>query len=217
MIEICHMRGIKFHTDATQAVGRIPVNLFLLNADYMTISSHKIGGPQGVGALITTNDNTAPVLLSGGGQEKSKRAGTENVAGIIGFGEAAKHAKENIDEFQKLNDTQKYLESKLKEIHQDIVIYGENVDRICNTTCCSIPGASAETMIIAFDLEGIAISSGSACSSGKVTESHVLKAMGASDKDMKGALRISYGWGTTREDIDKFLTAAERIIKRVTA
>ena len=215
MIEICHMRGVKFHTDATQAVGRIPVNLFMLNADYMTISSHKIGGPQGVGALITTNDNIAPVLLSGGGQEKNYRAGTENVAGIAGFGAAARHAKDNLEEFQKIRDLQDYLELNLKKIHEDIVIYGENVDRICNTTCFSVPGASAETMLIAFDLEKISLSSGSACSSGKVKESHVLRAMGASQEDMKGALRVSYGWNTTREEIDLFLEMAEKIIKRV--
>lgn len=215
MIQICHMRGVKFHTDASQAVGRIPVNLFMMNADYMTISSHKIGGPHGVGALITTNDNITPVLLSGGGQEKSKRAGTENVAGIAAFGEAAKHAKENLEDFEDLEDLQHYLELNIKKLHEDIVIYGENVDRVANTTCFSLPGASAETMIIAFDLEKISISSGSACSSGKVKESHVLKAMGASQAEMKGALRISYGWNTSREDIDRFLEVAEKVFKRV--
>lgn len=215
IIDVCHVRGIKVHTDATQAAGRTDVNLFLLNADYMTISSHKIGGPQGVGALITTNDTVPPVMVRGGGQEKNHRAGTENVAGIVGFGAAAEHAKKNLSKYQKLEEHQEYLESELKKLNKNIVIFGENADRVCNTTCFSIPGANAETMLIAFDLEGIALSSGSACSSGKVSQSHVLKAMGASEAELKGALRISYGWATTRKDIDKFLNAAETIIKRV--
>lgn len=215
MIDICHGRGVKFHTDAAQAIGRIPVNLFMLNADYMTISSHKIGGPHGVGAIITTNNATPPVLLHGGGQEKNHRAGTENVAGIAGFGAAAKHATDHFEEFQTCKTLQDHLESNLKKIHESIVIHGENADRVCNTTCFSIPGASAETMLIAFDLENIALSSGSACSSGKVMDSHVLKAMKCPAPELKGALRLSYGWATTREDIDIFLNNAEKIIKRI--
>ena len=216
MVDICHSRGAKFHTDATQAAGRIPVNLFMMNADYLTLSSHKIGGPQGVGAIITTNDTKPPVLLDGGGQEKSLRAGTENVAGIIGFGAAADHALTNLEEFQKTKELQERLELNLKKIHEDIVIFGEFTDRVCNTTCLTIPGANAETLLIAFDLEGIALGSGSACSSGKVTQSHVLQAMNASNDQLSGALRLSYGWDTTQEDIDQFLSIAEKIIKRVT-
>ncbi len=215
IVEISHNRGIKVHTDATQAVGRMNIDLFLLNADYMTLSSHKIGGPQGIGALITTNDIEPPVLFHGGGQEKSRRAGTENIPGIVGFGAAAEHARKNLEKYATLKNEQAYLESELKKLNEDIIIYGENVDRVHNTTCFSIPGANAETMLIAFDLDGISLSSGSACSSGKVSHSHVLKAMGAGDEELKGALRLSYGWATTREHIDQFLNAAEKIIKRV--
>ncbi|MCB9973668.1 MAG: cysteine desulfurase [Rhodospirillales bacterium] len=215
MIRLCHARGIKFHTDATQAAGRLPLDVFMLNADYMTLSSHKLGGPQGIGAMITTNDTPPPILLQGGGQERRYRAGTENVAGIAGFGQAAAHAQEHLPAFQELVAQQSYLEQELKGLHNELVIFGENAPRVANTTCCAFPGLSAETLLIAYDLDGIAISSGSACSSGKVTQSHVLKAMGCADHLAKGALRISTGWATTREDIDHFLTITQRILKRV--
>ncbi len=215
IIEICHSRNIRVHTDATQAIGRIDLDLRKYPADYITFSSHKIGGPQGVGALVAHEASRAPPLLHGGGQERYKRAGTENFAGISAFGMAAQHAKKNIENFQQLVYLRNKFEDGLREIADDVIIFGENVLRVANTTCCAIPGISAETILIALDLENISIGSGSACSSGKIAKSHVLESMGFSDELVSSALRISTGWYTQEHHIDRLLNALEKIIKRV--
>ena len=216
LIEICHMRGIKVHTDATQAIGRMPVDLGKSPADYTSFSSHKIGGPQGVGVLIPHEaDRAPPPLIHGGGQEGYRRAGTENFAAIAAFGAAAEHARTHLEDYQQLVFLRNKLEDGLKEIAHDAIIFGERVKRVPNTTCCAIPGISAETVLIALDLEHIAISSGSACSSGKIARSHVLQAMGVDEDLMSSALRISTGWGTEEQHIDRLLNAMETIIKRV--
>ena len=213
--DLAHQHGALFHIDGVQAAGRVDIDMSAQGIDFLTLSAHKLGGPQGVGALCLGLCGTTPVLLHGGGQEKSARAGTENVAGIAGFGKAAQLAQKNQDAYnadtKSMRDT---LEAKLSEI-EGLTIYGQNTERASNTTLISIPGISSETMLMAFDLEGIAISNGSACSSGKVEPSHVLKAMGESDEAASGALRISTGWNSKPEDIENFISAFDKIITRM--
>lgn len=201
--------GALVHCDAVQAVGRIPVDIAALGVDFMTLSAHKIGGAQGVGALVLGLCGITPVMMSGGGQEKKARAGTENVAGIAAFGAAAKAAV-------FLDSTlHEKLEDGLKKISPEIVIHGADAKRVPNTIMFSLKGASSETLLMALDLEGIALSNGSACSSGTVKASTVLKAMGLPDDIAGGALRISTGWASTEKDIDALLTAWTKIYSRI--
>ncbi|MCF8496671.1 MAG: cysteine desulfurase [Alphaproteobacteria bacterium] len=204
--------GAFFHCDAVQAAGKVPLDIVALGIDFMTISAHKIGGPQGAGALVLGLCGITPVLLHGGGQEKSARAGTENVAAIAGFGAAAQAAGEGLaDESKRLES----LRGKLETALQEILIHGKNAPRAPNTTLFSLPGIKAETMLMALDLEGIAVSNGSACSSGTVKPSAVLKAMGYGDDIAGAALRISTGWATTEEEIDGFLDSFMKIKNRM--
>lgn len=208
--------GAKLHCDAVQAAGRIDIDFKALDIDYMTLSAHKFGGPQGVGALIFREGLLLPKLLRGGGQEKRQRAGTENVAGIAGFGLAARMAKADIAAYQtKTKALQLKLEKSLREIANDLVIVSESAPRVTNTTNIILPGISAETQLMAMDLEGVSVSSGSACSSGSFKPSHVLAAMGYNADDSKSALRFSTGWATTDADIDDALKAYERMVTRV--
>lgn len=208
--------GAWFHSDCTQALGRIPLEINALGIHFMTCSSHKIGGPQGVGALILGLCGETPTLLNGGGQEKRARSGTENVAGIAGFGLAAELAQKNMPGEQKrLQHLRDHLETQILKSYPSIRIYGTNVPRVAGTSMFSIPGTSSETMLMAFDLEDIAISNGSACSSGSVKASHVLKALGASDEDSTSALRVSLGWDSKEDDVAAFLNAFEKIIGRI--
>ena len=195
------------HVDAVQAAGRIPCNINALGADLLTLSGHKIGGPKGAGALVRGDEtlDLAP-LLTGGGQERGIRAGTQNVAAIAGFGAAASVAAKTSDRLhmQRLRER---LEAGLRAITPDVVIFGAGVERLPNTTLFTVPGLKAETAVIAFDLAGVAVSSGAACSSGKVQPSHVLEAMGVSPALVRGAVRVSGGSTTTETDIDRFLDA----------
>lgn len=209
---LAHKHGALFHCDAVQAVGRIPVHMAELGIDFMTLSSHKIGGPQGVGALALGLCGETPTLLQGGGQERNARAGTENVAGIAGFGAAAKLAKDELENYARKAGA---LQNKLEAALEGVKIYGQNANRVANTTLLSLPGASSETLLMALDLEGIAVSNGSACSSGRVEPSHVLKAMGASNDEAMGAIRISTGWNTGETDIDRFLEVWQKITTRL--
>lgn len=207
--------GALVHCDAVQAAGRIPVDIAALGVDFLTLSAHKLGGPQGVGALILGLCGITPTLLDGGGQEKMARAGTENVAGIAGFGAAAESALQNLSTYQKrCNDFQKAIEEKILAITPNAVIHAAAAPRVPNTTFFSLPGASAQTLLLAFDLEGIALSNGSACSSGTVKASHVLKAMGVADDVNAGSLRISTGWETTEADVAAFLNVYEKIVRK---
>ena len=178
----------------------------------MTLSAHKIGGPKGVGALVLADGLTGfTPLLRGGGQEFGRRAGTENVAGIVGFGAAVAAALGTIeDDAIRLEGLRNRLESGLKRT-PGAIIYAEQVPRLPNTTLFGVPGLKAETAVIAFDLEGIAVSSGSACSSGKVQPSHVLEAMGFGAKLAQGAVRLSLGWSTAEADIDRCLEAWRKL------
>jgi cysteine desulfurase len=200
--------GGLLHVDAVQAAGRTPCDIGALGADLLTLSAHKIGGPKGVGALIRVRDDIhfADPLVRGGGQERGLRAGTENVAGIAAFGAtAAAVLAQGRDEAGAMLALRNRLETELKAITPLAVIFGENAPRLPNTTLFALPGMKAETAVIAFDLEGVAVSSGSACSSGKVQPSHVLAAMGVSPALTQAAVRISLGWATTEADIRRFL------------
>ena len=199
--------------DAVQMLGRRSLSMSNLDADFVIVSSHKIGGPKGVGAIISKGEILMPSpLIIGGGHEKGHRAGTENLIGISGFGAACEIALKNLHVFQEIGNKRDQLEQKMQNLASDLVIHGKGVERIANTTCFTLPGMKSETMQIAFDMEGIAASSGSACSSGKVSESHVLVAMKADSKS--GALRVSMGPQTTDEDVDRFLQVFEKMNER---
>lgn len=208
--------GAWLHCDAVQAAGRIPLNINELGINFLTLSSHKIGGPQGVGALILGQCGETPTLLHGGGQEKKARAGTENVAGIAGFGLAAEIAAKELDNYQERQSVlRKKLENGLTALSDKIKIHGADQPRAANTTFFSLAGANSQTLLMALDLEGICVSNGSACSSGSVKASHVLLAMGASEAEASAAIRVSLGWNSTENDIESCITAFEKIIQRL--
>jgi len=205
---IVHAAGGLLHVDAVQGPGRITCDFGALGADLMTLSSHKIGGPQGVGALIKREGMFLAPLIKGGGQERGARAGTENVAGIAGFAAAAEAvAQLLVEEVSWIASLREGLEAGLRAIAPNVVIFGAEAPRLPNTTLFSIPGMKAETAVIAFDLEGVAVSSGSACSSGKVASSHVLAAMGIPQVLAQGGIRVSLGYSTTEDDITAILKA----------
>jgi cysteine desulfurase len=211
---ITHQAGGLFHVDAVQAVGRIGCDMAALGADLLTVSAHKIGGPKGVGALVRAGEaiHLPEPLIRGGGQEHGLRAGTENVAGIAAFGAAAAAAaRQMADEVPRMLALRDALEAGLLAISPQAVIFGAAAERLPNTTLFSLPGMKAETAVIAFDLEGIAVSSGAACSSGKVQPSHVLAAMGVSPALLRGSVRVSLGWSTTEADIERFLNAWRKL------
>lgn len=199
--------------DAVQAAGRIPLDISAGYADYLILSSHKIGGPQGAGAIVAAADLMMPKpLIQGGGQEKGHRGGTENLAAIAGFGAAAKLALGGLADIDAVRRRRDELETTIMALVPDAEIFGRHADRLANTTFFAIPTMKAETAQIAFDLAGVALSAGSACSSGRVGPSHVLKAMGHDDL---GALRVSSGPSTSAGDIELFRTALAAIAARL--
>lgn len=211
--EIVKAAGGVLVVDAVQAAGRIPLDMSAPYADYLILSSHKIGGPKGVGAIVAASDLMMPrPLVNGGGQEKGHRAGTENVAGIAGFGAAARASLAGLDDMNAIARRRDEVEAIVKELAPDAEIFGNGAQRLANTTFFAIPGVKAETAQIAFDLAGVALSAGSACSSGKVGPSHVLKAMGHGDS--LGALRVSIGGATGAEEIEAFRAALAGIVAR---
>ncbi|WP_217577260.1 cysteine desulfurase family protein [Mesorhizobium sp. GbtcB19] len=211
--EIVKAAGGVLVVDAVQAAGRIPLDMSVPYADYLILSSHKIGGPKGVGAIVAASDLMMPgPLVNGGGQEKGHRAGTENVAGIAGFGAAARAALAGLDDIDAVERRRDEIEAIVTELAPDAEIFGNGAQRLANTTFFAIPGVKAETAQIAFDLAGVALSAGSACSSGKVGPSHVLKAMGRGDS--LGALRVTIGRATGAEDIAAFRAALAGIVAR---
>ena len=205
---LVHGAGGVLHVDAVQAFSKMPINIKALGADILTVSAHKVGGPKGIGAVIASAGiEGLHALIRGGGQEQGRRAGTENVAGIAGFGAAVRAAIGAMDvDAPRMKALQERLEIGLRN-HPGTVIFSDAVSRLPNTTLVSAPGLKAETAVIGFDLEGIAVSSGSACSSGKVQPSHVLQAMKADPALLQGAIRLSLGWDTTEADIDRCLEA----------
>jgi cysteine desulfurase len=210
--EIAHAAGGLLHVDAIQAFGKIPININGIAADLLSLSAHKIGGPKGVGALVTAEGLSGlEPLLRGGGQERSHRAGTENVVGIAGFGAAVAAALEAFEyEAKHLERLQNRLESGLRGT-PGVIIFSDCAPRLRNTTLFTVPGMKAETAVIGFDLAGVAVSSGSACSSGKVQPSHVLEAMGFELKLAQGAVRLSLGWSTSEADVDRCLEAWRKL------
>lgn len=202
--DLVHRAGGLLHVDAVQAFGKIPVNFGLLRADLVSVAAHKVGGPVGVGALVIHDGLPIVPLLVGGGQELRRRAGTENLAAIAGF---AAVAAEKLIVMSALRDE---LESEL----EGAVVFSRFADRLSNTSCFALPGMNAETLLMAFDLEGLAVSSGSACSSGKVAQSHVLAAMGVAQELAKAAIRVSLGWNTTQENISHFTAVWRRLLAR---
>jgi cysteine desulfurase len=211
--EIVHSAGGLLHVDAIQAFGKIPFDLKTLNADLVTLSAHKVGGPKAAGALVLTEGLVGlEPLLRGGGQERGHRAGTENVAGIAGFGAAVRAAIGALDrDAIRLEGLRNHLERGLRQT-PDVIVFSDDVTRLPNTTLFTVPGLRAETAVIGFDLAGIAVSSGSACSSGKVQPSHVLEAMGFGPKIAQGAVRLSLGWSTSDADIDRCLEAWRKLV-----
>ena len=200
------------HCDAVQGAGKAPVDLHGLGVDYLSLSAHKLGGPTGVGALVVRAGAPFGADRKGGGQESNRRAGTENVAGIAGFGAAAEISLSGQD-MASLRDR---MEAALQAVAPQARIYGAAVRRLANTTCISMPGVNAETQVMALDLAGVCVSAGAACSSGKVTRSAVLAAMGVEPAESETAIRISCGWNTVSEDIDRLIAAWKGLYIRVT-
>jgi cysteine desulfurase len=210
---IVHAHGGLLHSDAVQAPGRMEVDVRTLGVDLMTVSAHKIGGPQGAGALFIRAGLDLVPLLRGGGQESRRRAGTENVAAIVGFGVAAELAAES-PAVAALRDR---MEAELRAIAPGLVIHGAAAPRIGNTSCFGAPGLSAETALIALDLAGIAVSSGAACSSGAVEPSPVLLAMGLSQAAAREAIRVSLGWATEPADVSHLVESWGMVYRRALA
>jgi cysteine desulfurase len=210
--EIVHAVGGLLHVDAVQAFAKIPFDISMIGADLVTLSAHKIGGPKGVGAMVLAEGVLGfEPLLRGGGQELGRRAGTENEAGIAGFGAAVKAAMKSRDsDAVRLESLRNRLEDGLRDT-PGAIVFADSVPRLPNTTLFTVPGLKAETAVIGFDLAGVAVSSGSACSSGKVQPSHVLEAMGFGPELAQGAVRLSLGWSTSDADIDRCLKAWRKL------
>ncbi|MFO1153403.1 MAG: cysteine desulfurase family protein [Rhodospirillales bacterium] len=206
--------GALVHTDAVQAAGRLPIHMRDLGVASLALSAHKFGGPCGVGALVVDPSLAVSPLFSGGGQERGLRAGTENLLGIAGFAAAAEAVGGALADQPRLAGLRDRLESRLRSAVPAVTTLGSDVARLANTSCITMPGVASETQVIAFDLAGIAVSAGAACSSGKVAASHVLKAMGVGDEIARSAIRISLGWTTTESDIESFLAAWQAIYSR---
>lgn len=212
--KIVHAHGGLLVVDAVQAAGRLALDINRIGADFMIVSSHKIGGPKGAGALIARGEALMPrPLIQGGGQERGHRSGTQNSLALIGFGAAAEAAADELDARNAaIGALRERLEAGMRQAAADVMIHGEGGERVTNTIFFTLPGLKAETGQIAFDLEGVALSAGSACSSGRLGESHVLTAMG---RDAKlGALRISLGFSTTEEEVDRAIAAFAKIACR---
>jgi cysteine desulfurase len=207
--DIVHAANGLLHVDAVQGAGRIACRMDDFGADLLSLSSHKLGGPQGSGALVHRRDiHITEPLIRGGGQERSLRAGTENVAAIAGFGAAAAAAGAVREkDAVRMADLRDRLEAEIAQATPQAVIFGQGAPRLPNTSLAAVPGIKAETVVISFDLNGIALSSGAACSSGKVQASHVLAAMGVEPDLARGAVRISLGWSTTERDLNNVLRA----------
>lgn len=218
--EMVREAGGLTHCDAVQGLGKVMVNVGLLGVDYLALSAHKVGGPQGTGALWVRSGAPLKPVLFGGGQERSLRSGTENLSGIAGFGAATEAAIRDMPDLQKLAVGRDAMEAKLIS-EAGVTIFGAGAERLAQTSNFAIPGFRAETQVMAMDLAGIAVSSGSACSSGKVKRSLVLAAMGAVDELADSAIRLSFGWNTRSSDFeaaaDAWLKAATRAVGKLNA
>lgn len=218
--EMVREAGGLTHCDAVQGLGKVMVNVGLLGVDYLALSAHKVGGPQGTGALWVRSGAPLKPVLFGGGQERSLRSGTENLSGIAGFGAATEAAIRDMPKLQALATDRDAMEAKLVS-EAGVTVFGAGAERLAQTSNFAIPGFRAETQVMAMDLAGIAVSSGSACSSGKVKRSLVLAAMGAVDELADSAIRLSFGWNTQSSDFDAaadaWLKAAKRAVGKLNA
>ncbi len=212
--EIAHAHNALVHCDGIQGAGKIPLDINQLGVDFLSLSGHKFGGPQGVGALVMREDRPVLAQMVGGGQEMGRRSGTENVAGITGFGEAARLAADELERFAALTKMRDRIEEQLAEVAPSRKVIGSDVSRLPNTSCVTMPGVRSDTQVMALDLAGISVSAGSACSSGKVSASHVLDAMGMELDEAMTAIRISLGRNTTEDEINRFVEAWSLIFKR---
>ena len=213
--ELAHRHGAFVHCDAVQAVGKIPVDIKAWGVDYLALSGHKMGGPQGIGALVRRGNAPLSSFITGGGQEHGVRAGTENVAAISGLGIAAQIAAETLDEkFATLLAYRNALEIGIKTLSPATRIFCEDAPRLPNTSNFTLPGVSSGKQIMALDLAGVFVSAGSACSAGKVDPSHVLESMDVDPELSTSALRISFGWSSEVADVDRFLDAWGDLVYR---
>jgi cysteine desulfurase len=214
--DIVHQHGSLLHTDAIQAVGKIPINVEDLGVDFLTLSGHKLYGPKGIGALYIKNNTPFQPFILGGHQEKNRRASTENTLAIIGLGKAiTMRAREMTEEYKKLLVLKKMLKQGIKENIPDVQFNGHPVDSLASTLNVSFAGAEGESILLYLDLEGIAVSTGSACASGSLDPSHVLLATGTSPEYAHGSIRISLGRENTKKDIAYTLEILPKVIKKV--
>ena len=202
IVEIAREAGVAVHSDMVQMLGKRHLDFAGSGLDFASLSAHKIGGPTGVGALLVRPGRAMTSLLRGGGQEQGRRSGTENVIGIAGFGAAAKAAFDDIPHYREMAGWRDAMESRIGATRGDVTLFGAETDRIGNTSCLALGERSAETIVMALDLAGVAVSAGAACSSGKVHESHVLKAMKAGPHAGR-AIRVSGGWNSSKPDFEK--------------
>ena len=216
--QLVHRHGGLLHCDAVQAAGKLPLDQITAGADMVALSAHKIGGPQGVGALVLRSGgiSIADKMMRGGGQERGARGGTENIAGIVGFGAAAQAVMSSLRlESANYQDWRDAVAAAVIKLCPEAMIFGANVARLPNTLAFAVPGLTAEMALMGFDLAGVALSSGSACSSGKVKRSHVLDAMGVAPDMVSGAIRVSFGWTNSAEEVIRFASIFETLIERM--
>jgi cysteine desulfurase len=211
---LAHARGALFHCDAVQAAGKIPLDMAAIGADLLTLSAHKLGGPAGAGALVTAETIEVMPMLRGGGQERGRRAGTENVPAIAGFAAAAATAAAEIARYDRVKALRDALEREIIASASDAVIVGVGAWRLPNTAAIAMPGMAAETQVIALDLDGVMVSAGAACSSGKVGPSHVLAAMRIPAEIASSTIRVSLGWSSGEADVDRFVKSWTALYRR---
>jgi cysteine desulfurase len=213
--DVAHRHGALFHCDAVQAAGKIPVDIVAIGADLISLSAHKLGGPPGIGALIIGGSVEIAPMIRGGGQERGRRAGSENLPGIAGFAAAADAARHRLADYERAQTLRDSLEAAVLATAPEAIVIGAATPRLPNTSAIALPGVSAETQVIALDLDGVMVSAGAACSSGKVGPSHVLQAMGAVPEIAGSTIRVSLGWSTTEAEIEHFLEAWTAMYRRV--
>ena len=206
-VEVARKYGALVHCDAVQAPGKVALDMRAMGVDSLALSAHKFGGLKGAGALVLRPGLDLTPDTLGGGQERRRRAGTENVTGIVGFGAAAVAVPRLLAEAARIAGLRATLETGLRAAAPNARIYAETWPRLPNTTCLALPGVASETQLMRLDLAGIAVSAGSACSSGKIAPSHVLLAMGVAPDEAKSAIRVSLGWENGEKDVSRFLAA----------
>lgn len=212
---LCAEYNVPLHVDAVQGLGKLPFTFTNLGASAMSLTFHKCGGPKGIGALILKNELEMDALITGGSQERNRRAGTENVLAAVGAGKAIETLDECLNETARIEELRNLFEARLKKIIPEVTIVGETVERLPNTSQIVIPNMNAEMAVMALDMAGISVSQGSACSSGRTEPSRVLMEQGFSKDDSLSALRISFAWHNTEDDVEKLLNALTHTVKRL--